>query len=67
MSNVKTSDLLKEAEQAGLVQTEWIREQITDAFNDWLDSKEIYTITEEEYEMLRTRFCDGLNQAIQHW
>ena len=52
-------DLIEKAKQAGEHETLFVNDQLTNAFESWLNRQDLREITEEEEEMLRSAFEEG--------
>ena len=52
-------DLIEKSKLAGLRETEYIRDSVTDAFESWINRQDLREITEEEEETLRRAFERG--------
>ena len=52
-------DLIDKAYLAGLRETEWVRDQLSNAFESWINRQELGEITEEEEDTLREAFEKG--------
>jgi hypothetical protein len=52
-------DLIEKAKLAGIRETAWVRDQLTNAFESWINRQELGEITEEEEETLRSAFEEG--------
>ena len=52
-------DLIEKARLAGVRETEWVRDQLTNAFESWINRQDLSEITEEEEETLRRAFETG--------
>ena len=52
-------DLMEKARLAGLRETEWVRDQLSNAFESWINRQDLREITEEEEETLREAFETG--------
>ena len=61
-------DLLQEAERAGEQETEWVRDQLADAFDTWLSDQELegIRVTGEEQDALHGAFCKGFCRSLPH-
>jgi len=59
-------DLLQQAERAGEIQTEFVNERLSDAFEMWLDEQRLGEITEEEEHELRMAFEKGFGICFHH-
>jgi predicted DNA binding protein len=52
-------DLIEKAKLAGIRETEWVRDQLTHAFESWVNRQDLREITDEEEETLREAFETG--------
>ena len=52
-------DLMEKARLAGLRETGWVRDQLSNAFENWINRQDLREITEEEEERLREAFAEG--------
>jgi len=52
-------DLIEKAKLAGIHETAWVRDQLEEAFEIWLDWQFLGEITEEEEHALRMAFEEG--------
>jgi hypothetical protein len=66
MQYAKMIDLLKEAEQAGERETEYVNDRLAEAFESWLDRQNLGEITEEEEHDLRMAFEKGYGICFHH-
>jgi hypothetical protein len=64
MQHAKMIDLMADAKDAGLNHTSWVIDQLSEAFDYWLDSKELGEITEEERETLESSFFAGFAKSL---
>jgi predicted DNA binding protein len=59
MQYAKMIDLIEKAKLAGLRETAYIRDQVADAFEHWINRQDLREMTEEEEEVLRSAFEEG--------
>ncbi len=59
MQYAQMVDLIEKAKLAGLRETEFVRDQIADAFESWINRQDLREITEEEEEVLHRAFEEG--------
>ena len=52
-------DLIEKAKLAGIRETAWVRDQLSDAFESWINRQDLREITEEEEDALRRAFEEG--------
>ena len=52
-------DHIAKARLAGVRETAWVRDQLANAFESWLNRQDLREITEEEVETLRRAFEEG--------
>jgi hypothetical protein len=52
-------DLIQKAKLAGVRETEWVRDQLANAFESWINRQDLREITFEEEETLRSAFAEG--------
>jgi predicted DNA binding protein len=51
--------LIEHAKSAGLRETDYVRDQVTNAFESWINRQDLEELTEEEEEALRSAFETG--------
>ena len=60
------ADLIKEAERAGERETEFVNDQLSAAFESWIDQQNLGEITEEEADTLRLAFEKGFGICVHN-
>ena len=66
MQYTKMIDLIDAAERAGEIQTEFVNDKLSEAFEIWLDEQSLGEITEEEEHALRMAFEKGFGICFHH-
>ena len=59
MQYAKMIDLIEQARLAGVRETEGVRDQLSNAFESWINRQDFREITLEEEETLRRAFAKG--------
>src|SRR2546427_758611 len=58
--------LIEDAELAGERETEFVNDQLADAFESWINQLDLGEITEEEEDALRLDFEKGFGICVHH-
>jgi hypothetical protein len=66
MQYAKMIGLIEQVKIAGERETEFVNQQLADAFESWIDKQSLGEITEEEEDALHVAFEKGFGICMHH-